>query len=54
MPYVITRRLLPMEGQQDSRKKYNIQVDIRTLLEKDCEAEKIMTFLNGVGMFEEI
>ena len=35
-------------------KKHNIQGDIRTLLGKDCEVEKIMRFLKGIGMFEEI
>ena len=39
---------------KNSRKKHNIQSDIRTLLGKDCEVEKIMRFLNGIGMFEEI
>ena len=33
---------------------YNIQGDIRTLLEKDCEVEKMMRFLREIGMFEEI
>ena len=28
-------RLSPMEGQRDSKKKHNIQGDIRTLLGKD-------------------
>ena len=29
----------------DSRKKHNIQGDIRTLLGKECEVEKMMRFL---------
>ena len=44
-------RLPPIEEQQ---KKYNIQGDIRTLLGKDCEVEKIMRFIKGIRMFEEI
>ena len=44
-------RLSPME---DSRKKYNIQSDIRTLLGKSCEVEKMMRFLKETEMFEEI
>ena len=39
---------------RDSRKKNNIQGDIRTLLGKDCEVEKTMRFLKGIGIFEEI
>ena len=38
----------------DNRKKYNIQGDIRTLLEKDCEVVKMMRFLSKIGIFEEI
>ena len=34
--------------------KNNIQSDIRTLLGKDCEMEKIMRFLREMGIFEEI
>ena len=41
-----------MEGQQ--KKKQNIQGDIRTLLGKDCEMEKIMRFLREIRMFEKI
>ena len=40
-----------MEGQQ---KKHNILDDIRTLLGKDCEVEKMMRFLREIGIFEEI
>ena len=40
-----------MEGQQ---KEYNILNDIRTLLGKDCEVEKMMRFLREIKMFEEI
>ena len=43
-------RLLPIEGQQ----KHNIQGDLRTLLGKDCEVEKMMRFLRDIGMFKEI
>ena len=39
---------------KDSRKKYNIQGDIRSLLGKDCEVEKMMRFLKETEMFEEI
>ena len=35
-------RLSPMEGQQ---KKYNSQGDLRALLGKSCEVEKMMRFL---------
>ena len=39
---------------RDSRKKHNIQGDIRTLLGKECEVEKMMRFLRDIGLFEEI
>ena len=39
-----------MEGQE----KHNIQVDIRTLLGKDCQVEKKMRFFREIEMFEEI
>ena len=39
---------------RDSRKKHNIQGDKRTQPGKDCEVEKIMRFLKGLGMFNEI
>ena len=39
---------------RDSRKKYNIQGDIKTLLGKSCEVEKMMRFLIEAEMFEEI
>ena len=35
----------------DIRKKYNIQGDIRTLLGKECEVEK-MRFLKGLGKID--
>ena len=38
---------------RDSRRKYNIQSDIRTQ-GKDCEVEKMMRFLREIGIFEEI
>ena len=44
-------RLLPM---RDSKKKYNIQGDIRALLGKNYEVEKMMRFLKETEMFEEI
>ena len=34
---------------RDSRKKHNIQGDIRTLLGKNCEVEKIIRFLREMG-----
>ena len=43
--------LPPMERY---RKKHNIQGDIRTLLGKDCEVEKMMRLLREKGMLEEI
>ena len=39
---------------RDSRKKYNNQGEIRTLLGKNCEVEKIMSFFGNIRMFEEI
>ena len=39
---------------RDSRKKYNIQGDMRTLLGKSWEVEKMMRFLKETEMFEEI
>ena len=39
---------------RDSRKKYNIQGDIRTLLGKSCEVVKMMRFLKETEMFGEI
>ena len=39
---------------RDSRKKHNIQSDIKTLLGKDCEVYKMMRFLREIWMFEEI
>ena len=39
---------------RDSIKKHNIQGDIRTLLGRNCEMEKIMRILKGIEMFEEI
>ena len=49
-------KILPIRLPQwrDNRKKYNIQSDIRTLLGKVFEAEKMMRFLREIGMFEEI
>ena len=39
---------------RDSRKKHNLQGDIRTLLGKDCEVEKAMRIHKDIGIFEEI
>ena len=47
----LPRGVLPMEGHQ---KKYNIQSDIRALLIRDCEVDKVMRFLKNLEVFEEI
>ena len=39
---------------RNSRKKHNIQGDIRRLLGKDYEVEKAIRFLKGIEIFEEI
>ena len=39
---------------KDSRRKYNIQGDLRALLGKSCEVEKMMRFLKETELFEEI
>ena len=39
---------------RDSRKKYNIQGDIGTLLGKNYEVEKEMRFLKETDMYEQI
>ena len=39
---------------RDSRKKYNVQGDIRTLLGKDSEVEEMMRSLRDIGLFDEI
>ena len=39
---------------KDNRKKYNIQGNIRTLLGKSCEMEKMMRFPKETKMFKEI
>ena len=44
-------RLSPMEG---NRKKHTIQGDIKALLRKDCEVEKMIRFLIEIGIFEVI
>ena len=38
----------------DTRKKYNMQSIIRTVLERECEVEKIMWYLKDIRVFEEI
>ena len=40
-----------MEGQQ---KNYNIQGNIKILLGRDCDVEKVMRFLKVIEIFEEI
>ena len=35
-------------------KKYNILSDLKTLLGRDCEVEKIMRFLKDIEMFQQI
>ena len=35
-------------------KKYNIQCDIKMLLGRNCEFEKVVKYLKGKGVFEEI
>ena len=37
---------------KDSRKIYNIQSDIKKLLGKNCEVEKIMKFIKKINIFE--
>ena len=39
---------------RDSRKKHNMQYGIGTLIGKDCEVEKMISFPRQIGMFEEI
>ena len=39
---------------RSSRIKYNIKSDMKILLGKDCEVEKIMKFLKEIEIFEEI
>ena len=36
------------------QKKYNIKSDIRTLLGRDCEVEKVMKYFKDIRVFEEI
>ena len=43
-------RIVPNGG--TTGKKYNIQGDIKTLLERDCEVEKVMRFLNDKEILE--
>ena len=49
--YTLPTRLSLINEQQ--KKKHNIQGDM-TLLGKDCEVEKMMTFLREIGIFEKI
>ena len=51
----LNNKTLPRDWLQwrDSRKKHNIQGDIRRLLGKDYEDEK-MRFLRKIGIFEDI
>ena len=39
---------------RDRGKNYNIQDNIKTLLGRDFEVEKVMRFLKEVGVFKEI
>ena len=39
---------------KDTRKQYNIQRDIRTLLERGCEVKNVMRYLKDIGVLEEI
>ena len=47
----LSQGMPPMRGKQ---KKYNIRSDIKALLVKDCEVEKIIMFLKDLYLFEEI
>ena len=47
----IDSRSVPNGG--TTEKKYNIQDDIRTVLEKEFEVEKNMRFLKEIELFEE-
>ena len=46
--------LPPGVSPMDNKIKYNIQGDIKTLLERDCKVEIVMKFLKDIKMFEEI
>ena len=39
---------------EEWQKKYNIQSDIKTILGKGCDVEKLMKFLEEMEVFEEI
>ena len=49
----ISYKIAP-NGWTTKRKKNNIHGDIRTLLGKDFEVEKMMRFLREIKMFKEI
>ena len=46
--------LKPETDNQTAQKNYNIQSNIKTLLGRDCEMEKVMRFFNDIEIFEEI
>ena len=48
------KQAIDMTQWRDSRKKHNILDDIRKLLGKECEVEKMTRFLREIGLFEEI
>ena len=48
---ILPTGMSPVEGQQT---KCNIRGDMKALLGKDCEVEKIMRFLKEIEMYEEI
>ena len=52
-PGTNNKTLPPMQW-RDSRKKYNIQGDLRALLGKSCEVKKMMRYLKEIKKFEEI
>ena len=39
---------------RDTKKKFNIQYDIRTLLGRNCEVQKGYRFLSDIEVFEKI
>ena len=39
---------------RDKRKKYNVLSDVRILLGRDCEVEKVMRYFKNIRMFKKI
>ena len=39
---------------EEQQKKYNIQGNVKMLLGRDCEVEKVRRFLKDIEIFEEI